>query len=177
MKEVEKKRYAGPFKKIPFSNFIQSPIGLIPKDGGKDVRLIFHLSHPCKTGTSLNANTPKEDCKVSYPVFNEAIKLCVCAEKSCKLSKSNMKSAFRNLGILKSNWRYLIMMAKSPKDGLSYYFVDKCLPFGASISCAIFQAFSNVVASKCGSKHFTYMQLSTWTRTLKGQGRSGNTSM
>ena len=27
-----------------------------------------------------------------------------------------------------------------------YYFVDKCLPFGASISCAHFQEFSNAVA-------------------------------
>ena len=35
MKEVEAKRFAGPFEKIPFDNFIQSPIGLVPKDGGK----------------------------------------------------------------------------------------------------------------------------------------------
>ena len=27
MKEVEKKRYAGPFKSVPFEHFIQSPIG------------------------------------------------------------------------------------------------------------------------------------------------------
>ena len=47
MKEVKLKRYAGPFETIPFENYIQSPIGLIPKDSGKDVRLIFHLSHPC----------------------------------------------------------------------------------------------------------------------------------
>ena len=46
MKEVKEQRYAGPFEKIPFSNYIQSPIGLVPKDGGKDTRLIFHLSYP-----------------------------------------------------------------------------------------------------------------------------------
>ena len=34
MKEVKMGRYAGPYKKIPFKNYIQSPIGLIPKDGG-----------------------------------------------------------------------------------------------------------------------------------------------
>ena len=27
-----------------------------------------------------------------------------------------------------------------------YYFVDKCLPFGSSISCAIFQAVSDAIA-------------------------------
>ena len=46
MKEVKLKRYAGPFKVIPYNNYIQSPIGLVPKDGGRDTRLIFHLSYP-----------------------------------------------------------------------------------------------------------------------------------
>ena len=31
MKEVHLKRVAGPFNDIPFENFIQSPIGLVPK--------------------------------------------------------------------------------------------------------------------------------------------------
>ena len=48
MKEVELKRYAGPFEDIPFTNYIQSPIGLVPKDGGLKTRLIFHLSYPRK---------------------------------------------------------------------------------------------------------------------------------
>ena len=43
-------------------------------------------------------------------------------------------------------WKYLVMKAKNPTDGKTYYFVDKCLPFGASISCAIFQAFSDALA-------------------------------
>ena len=32
------------------------------------------------------------------------------------------------------------------KTGKIYYFVDKCLPFGSSISCAIFQEVSNAIA-------------------------------
>ena len=35
MKEVEAGWVAGPFNDIPFDNFIQSPIGLVPKAGGK----------------------------------------------------------------------------------------------------------------------------------------------
>ena len=42
MKEVRLKRVAGPFEKVPFDNFIQSPIGLVPK-AGNQTRLIFHL--------------------------------------------------------------------------------------------------------------------------------------
>ena len=46
MKEVQLKRFAGPFKKPPFEFFVQSPIGLVPKDKGLKTRLIFHLSYP-----------------------------------------------------------------------------------------------------------------------------------
>ena len=145
MKEVKEDRYAGPFEKIPFEHYIQSPIGLVPKDGGKDTRLIFHLSYPRGKGTSVNANTPPEICKVKYPDFNEAIQLCLREGKNCKLSKSDMKSAFRNMGIKKKDWKYLVMKATSPSDGKTYYFVDKCLPFGASISCSHFQRFSNAI--------------------------------
>ena len=31
MKEVSLKRYAGPYLKVPFDEFIQSPVGLVPK--------------------------------------------------------------------------------------------------------------------------------------------------
>ena len=46
MKEVKEARYVGPFEQVPFENFIQSLIWLVPKDGGKDTGLIFHLSYP-----------------------------------------------------------------------------------------------------------------------------------
>ena len=145
MKEVKELRYAGPFKDIPFDNYIQSPIGLVPKDGGKATRLIFHLSYPRGRGTSVNANTPVDKCTVKYPDFNEAIQLCLKQGKNCKIAKSDMTSAFRNLGIRKRDWKFLVMKAVSPIDGQTYYFVDKCLPFGASISCSHFQRFSNAV--------------------------------
>ena len=59
MKEVEARRYAGPFEQIPFDNYIQSPIGLVPKDGGTKTRLIFHLSYPKGGTSSINYNTPE----------------------------------------------------------------------------------------------------------------------
>ena len=72
MKEVKLKRFIGPFaEKPPFRDFIQSPVGLVPKDSGQDMRLIFHLSYP-KDGASINSETPKELCLVQYCDFNEA---------------------------------------------------------------------------------------------------------
>ena len=161
MKEVRLGRYAGPFTEIPFANFIQSPIGLVPKDNGRDVRLIFHLSYPRNGTSSVNYNTPKEKCRVKYPDFNKAIQLCLKAGKFCKLSKSDLSSAFRNLGIRKIDWKWLVMLAKSPIDQKIYYFIDKYLPFGASISCAHFQAFSDALAHiirvKTGKDNVNYL--------------------
>ena len=90
MKEVQAKRYAGPFESIPFKDdYIQSPIGLVPKDNGKKTRLIFHLSYPRGTGTSVNARTPAEMSTVAYPSFNEAVKLCITEGRFCKIGKSD----------------------------------------------------------------------------------------
>ena len=61
-------------------------------------------------------------------------------------AKSDLKSAFRILPLSVSEYMLLIMYAVSPLDNKVYYFVDKCLPFGASISCALFQQFSNCLA-------------------------------
>ena len=152
MKEVETGRYAGPFKEIPFDNFIQSPIGLVPKDGGSKTRLIFHLSFPKNESSSVNANTPKELSTVKYQDFDDAVRIILNEERLTAdnmfvyLGKSNLSHAFRNLPMNKKFWRYLVMKAQSPFDDNWYYFIDKCLPFGVAISCAVFQAFSDALS-------------------------------
>ena len=61
MKEVQLGRFAGPFTQPPFQYYVQSPIGLVPKDKGLKTRLIFHLSYP-RDGDSVNSGIPKEEC-------------------------------------------------------------------------------------------------------------------
>ena len=147
MKKVKEGRYAGPFSEPSFEYFIQSPIGLVPKDNGMKTHLIFHLSYP-RTGDSVNSETPREYCTVNYCEFDQAIKHCIEEGKRCHISCSDFSAAFRNLGIKKAHWPLLIMKARNPLDrGKGWvYFIDKCLPFGASISCAHFQSFSDTVA-------------------------------
>ena len=145
MTEVKGKRYAGPYKQIPFKHYIQSSVGLVPKDKGKKTRLIFHLSYP-KTGQSVNSGIPEELCSVRYPDFMDAVAMCVESGQACFIAKSDMSMAFRNVPMNRKSWCYLILKAAHPVTGTVYYFVDKCLPFGASISCAIFQEFSNSIA-------------------------------
>ena len=168
MKEVKAKRFAGPFKEIPFKNYIQSPIGLVPKAGGK-TRLIFHLSFKfgdSEEEQSLNGATPREDCTVRYNDIDTAVENCLYLSKELKhntappkdgaaeeetvqplvfLGKTNLSSAFRMLPLQISCICWLVMVAEDPSSGEWVYFVDKCLPFGASISCLHYQRFSNAL--------------------------------
>ena len=144
MKEVQLGRYAGPFDKPPFEHFIQSPIGLVPKDQGKKTRLIFHLSYP-KNGDSINSGIPKEVTSVKYPDLKKQLNFAFWLELDCSTAKSDMSAAFRNVPLAPESWQFLVMKAEHPVTRKIYYFVDKCLPFGSSINCAIFQNFSDAV--------------------------------
>ena len=46
----------------------------------------------------------------------------------------------------KESWPLLTMRARCPLDDCMYYFIDKCMPFGALISCVHFQEISNTIA-------------------------------
>ena len=140
MKEVKAKRVAGPFEQVPYDKFIQSPIGLVPKDGGK-MRLIFHLSYEFKNGNiSLNRGTPAESCRVAYRDLDHTVQNCIKLLKKAKLLGANtviyygitdVQSAFRLVPLGCDQFCLLIMKANHPITGKLYYFVDKCLPFRA----------------------------------------------
>ena len=155
MKEVKLNRYAGPFtrEQIPYDHYVQSPIGLVPKSGNK-TRLIFHLSYDFPNGRRLiNHPTLKELTSVHYRDLDHAIRTCLMIlEKwgpDCPIfySKSDLISAFRLLPIKLGHRRWLLMKAKHPQLKNWFYFIDKCLPFGSSISCAHFQLFSDALAA------------------------------
>ena len=173
MKEVKEKRYAGPFKTIPFEDYIQSPIGLVPKDNGKKTRLIFHLSYPRNNPDiqSVNSAMPEEFKTVQYQSFDDAIKLCIQHGIGCAIAKSDMTAAFRHLPMMKKFWKFLVMKAENPTDGKIYYFIDKCMPFGAAISCANFQSFSDavshIVTFKMTEENINYLDDFFFVATLR----------
>ena len=75
MKKVSLGRHAGPFHSIPFKNYVQSPIGLVPKAGNK-TRLIFHLSYDfgsLEQQKGINFHTPEDFCSVKYRDLDYAV--------------------------------------------------------------------------------------------------------
>ena len=126
MKEVCLGRVAGPYDWIPFESFIQSPIGLVPKWGKNQTRLIFHLSYVFADGTSVNRGTPKELCSVKYRDLDCTIKLCLQAKGNKSeliyLGKADALSAFRVLPSSRDSWRWLIMKARNLETGRWQFF-------------------------------------------------------
>ena len=59
--------------------------------------------------------------------------------------KTDMVSAFWIIPNSLNQHFLLILKAKHLVTGVTYYFIDKCLPFGHSTSCAIFQEFSDAL--------------------------------
>ena len=148
MKEVKLKRFASPYKTIPFKNFIQSPIGLVPKHDNQ-TRLIFHLSYDFKDsgGKSVNSHIPKEDCKTKYRDLDFAVKLGLrlAGEENLPLfyGKTDLEAAFRVLPLSRESYKWVILRAEDPETGEKWFFIEKNLPFGSSISCSHFQEFSD----------------------------------
>ena len=142
MKEVKLGRYAGPFDCPQFQNYIQSPIGLVPKDGGRQTRLIFDLSYDFgdqEYQKSFNHFTPDQLCTVKYNDLDHAIANSLkmvetrMAPKGIFYSKTDLKSAFHLLPGKPSDYGLLTMCAYHLVTGKKAYFHDKCLAFGASI--------------------------------------------
>ena len=92
---------------------------------GEDVIRTFHSRHTLQDRWRrlFNTNHQKKHKDQKRTIF---------------AGKSDLKSAFRILGLLKRSWQWLIMKAQDPLSGEWKYFVDKCLPFGSSISCSHF---------------------------------------
>ena len=98
---------------------------------------------------SINHYIPGGSSSVHYRDLDFAINTCL--ELSNRnggkvpifLSKTDLMSAFCLAPIKPSQRFLLIMKAYHPVTNQLFYFIEKNLPFGASLSCKIFQSFSD----------------------------------
>ena len=110
------------------------------------------MSYDFKKGgnKSVNGCTPKDKCSVKYPNMDRAMETCFAflEEEDADViyfSKTDIKNAFRVLPLKVSCIKWLIMKVENPLTRKMVFFVEKCLPFSASISCSHFQRFSNAL--------------------------------
>ena len=107
--------------------------------------MIFHLSYDFdEENRSVNHHTPDEMCSVKYNDLDCAVRNSLkLGFKLLFYGKTDLSNAFRILPANRGCWRWLMMQATDPETGEIKFFFDKNLPFGASISCNLFQRFSN----------------------------------
>ena len=74
------------------------------------------------------------------------MKICIREVRGCSIGKTDISMAFRNVPLKKKEWAILVLKAEHPVTRKTYFFCDKCLPFGSSISCAHFQRISDAIA-------------------------------
>jgi len=135
--ELSLGRIAGPFRHPPFSDFVVSPLGLVPKKVEGEFRLIFDLSFP--KGESINSGIMSEHTKVQYENFDYALSLVKQIGRGCLMAKCDIESAFRIIPIASADYGLLGFKW----EGVYYH--DKCLPMGCSVSCNIFESFSSAL--------------------------------
>lgn len=102
------------------------------KQGG--FRLITNLSAP--RGNSINEFIDPEICSVNYSSFDQAVNMVQNLGPNAQLGKMDISNAFRLLPIRPEDFSLLGFKF------LDKYYVDKCLPMGCAISCALFEKFS-----------------------------------
>lgn len=136
-KNYHYKELGGPFKVPPFPTPQISPIGLVPKKDG-DYRLIHHLSYPDQD--SINYFLDPLTCSVHYSSIDDAAAMIASLGQNTLLAKSDIKSALRLLAVAISDFDLLCFRFQ----GSCFYF-DKMLPFGASISCALWEKFATAL--------------------------------
>jgi hypothetical protein len=138
LKEINLGRISGSFPEPPFPTLRVSPIFVIPKKSSTEFRLIHNLSFP--QNNSVNDFIDREHCSVKYSSIDDAVKMIHdLGRNALRLSQVRYKSAFRLLRLPPSEFDLTGI-----KFNNKYYF-DKCLPMGASISCALFESLSTAL--------------------------------
>ena len=132
LEEIELGRISGPYQTRPISNLRCSPIGLIPKRTS-GFRLITHMSYPEKF--SINDFIDESYTSVKYSHFDQVTEKLLKLGMNTQMGKIDIKSAFRLLPCYPGDFDLLGFKFDN------FYYIDKCMPMGCSVSCATFERF------------------------------------
>ena len=101
------------------------------------MRMITHLSY--LHSDSINSHMDPKDTSTSYQSLDQVLAIVAKYGKGAYMSKGDVESAFRIVPIQPQDWHLL---------GIHFnrrFYINICLPFGASISCAIFKNIGNLL--------------------------------
>ena len=131
---------AGPFDIPPFTNFMSSGLGVVPKKNGK-LRLIHHLSAP--VARSINDGIDKEDYSLHYVTVDDAIEIIMRLGRGCLLAKTDIRNAFRLCPVHPDDYHLLGI------TWMGHYYYDRVLPFGLRSAPFIFNQVADALQWIC----------------------------
>ena len=142
-RELTLQRKVGPFLEPPFSHFVGSPMGAIPKKHSNPPkwRIIHDLSWPA--GHFTNDGIPQDLFSCSYDSLDSAICILKHLGPGALMSKLDLSDAFRHILVHKDDWELLGSTWPIEVDGqvCTGYFYDAFPPFGLRSSPALFLKF------------------------------------
>lgn len=136
-KEAQAGGVLGPFTSLPLPNLQISPLGVVPKKVPGEFRLIHHLSYPSEG--SVNDSMPQELCSVTYASLDDVIRILWSCGLEALMTKTDIESAFRLLPIHPDDFCLLGFKFEG------WFYLDRALPIGLSISCRVFEQFSSML--------------------------------
>lgn len=151
--DVRRGRKVGPFTTPPFTPFVGSPMGAIPKKLSSTVRIIHDLSFP--PGGSVNEGIPDELCSVQYMALDDAIRHVVTSGPGTLMAKLDLKDAYKHIVVHPDDWDLLGLTLF--RDGQTHYYVDVTLPFGLASAPKIFTDVADALAFIMMEKGASYV--------------------
>ena len=134
-KELSLGRIPGPFKSLPFDNFVISPLGLVPKKETGKYRIIHDLSF--SKSDYVNLFISDAEATVQYESLDYIVKIVKMDGQFSMIAKTNIEEVFWFLPMHPGDYHLLGFSL-----GNNAYYYDKCLPVGLKLSCSYFEKLS-----------------------------------
>lgn len=147
MKELQAGRYSGPFNPSDLEHvigpFCASPLGVVPKAGDNDFRIIQDFSFPTNNpnNPSVNSEINSDDFPCEWGSFSDMYKIVAEAPDGAEGATFDVDSAFRNIPVHPIDRPHIVVIW----NGLAY--ADGNVPFGAASSGGVWGRVADALRS------------------------------
>ena len=147
-RELSLNRKIGPFLTRRFANFVESPMGAIPKKRSMPTkwRIINDLTWPA--AHSVNDGIPKELFSCTYDTLDRAISQLKPHGQGALMGKLDLSDAISHILVRREDWELLCFTWQIDVNGTltTAYFVDPSLPFGLRSSPTLFLKYVDILS-------------------------------
>ena len=136
--ELSLGRYSGPFSRSKLEQLIgpfrTSPLGVVPKPGSNDFRLVQDFSYPRNNPLlpSINSQINPDDFKCDWGSFQQVVNIVLDAPPGSQAATLDVDAAFRRCPIHPLQQPNFVIMWND------LFYIDHVAPFGASSSSGVF---------------------------------------